>query len=159
MLDGVDLTDFSDPLVLRELYIDRCARVPKDGGVYVVVRDTTEKPDFLLQSGAGWFKQRDPSYPEAVVKDSWVTGARIMYIGKAAGKEGLRQRIRQLIDFGFGKAVGHRGGRLLWHLEDHATMHLRWKTCPRASADYLESELISRFRAEYGLRPFANRAK
>jgi len=41
-----------------------------------------------------------------------------MYVGKAAGQKGLKGRLRQLIDFGFGKCIGHRGGRLLWHLED-----------------------------------------
>jgi hypothetical protein len=78
---------------------------------------------------------------------------------QAGGARGLKQRIGELIDFGFGKSVGHRGGRMLWHLTDHATLRVRWLECPCSEVDAVEPRLISQFKAAYGVRPFANRAK
>jgi hypothetical protein len=97
MLDGIDLSAFSHAVIARDLHLNRFSQVPKDCGVYVIVRDTIESPLFLPRSGAGWFKQLDPSYPEVEVRNSWVNDARVVYIGKGAGASGLRQRIRQLI--------------------------------------------------------------
>jgi hypothetical protein len=64
-----------------------------------------------------------------------------------------------LIDFGFGKPVGHRGGRMLWHLSDYAALSIRWLERPCSDVDAIETQLIGQFRAVYGARPFANRAK
>jgi hypothetical protein len=54
-----------------------------------------------------------------------VSGARIIYIGKAGGARGLKRRIRELIDFGFGKPIEHRGGRMLWHLRGYLPLRIR----------------------------------
>jgi hypothetical protein len=123
------------------------------------VRDGLASPQFSRHSKAGWFKGLDPSYPLQVVTSAWVPKARIVYVGKAAGKRGLRQRVRQLIDFGFGKAVGHRGGRLLWHLKSHRELRLFWMECQKEETDELETRLIARFKARHAARPFANRNK
>jgi hypothetical protein len=56
------------------------------------------------------------SAPRCIVQ-MWVDGAHVMYVGMTAAVGGLRSRLCQLFDFGTGKRVGHRGGRLLWHLE------------------------------------------
>jgi hypothetical protein len=95
-----------------------------------------------------------------MVEDAWVPNARIVYVGTAAGASGLRDRVRPLIQFGFGKAVGHRGGRLLWHLRDHRKLKVFWQDSPREEADRLETQFIAQFkRAHHGRRPFANRNK
>jgi hypothetical protein len=111
----------------------------------------------LRRSKAGWFTGLDPSYSADVVTSAWVPNAKIVYVGKGAGKNGLRQRVGQLIDFGFGKAVGHRGGRLLWHLEDHRALRVFWMECPRKNAEKLKKQLIARFKMMHAARPFANR--
>jgi hypothetical protein len=64
-----------------------------------------------------------------------------------------------LIDFGFGKCVGHRGGRLLWHLEDSEKLLVRWRTCSAVEADQDETNAIASFKKVYGTRPYANRNK
>ena len=126
---------------------------------YVLVRGVMTQPRFRRRSKAGWFKNLDPSYDIAEVRDAWVSSARIVYVGKAAGAKGLKQRIRQLVDFGFGKPIGHRGGRMLWHLPDYQKLQVRWRRCSRSQADRLETCLIGQFRDLYGKRPFANRTK
>jgi hypothetical protein len=157
-VDGIDLTLFAPGTTTSALHQDRYDEVPTTRGVYVVLRDSAEKHEFLATSGAGWFKNRDPSYPENIVNAAWVEGARVMYIGKAEGARGLRQRIRQLVEFGFGKQIGHRGGRMLWHLKDYASLLIRWYECE--DADAMETLLISQFKSVYDdARPFANRLK
>jgi len=158
-LDGIDVATFSGGASVEALHADRYRAVPTGCGVYILVRDGHVLPEFARDSKAGWFKGLDPSYPLEVVTSAWVPKARIVYVGKAAGRKGLRQRVRQLIDFGFGKAVGHRGGRLLWHLGGHHELKLFWMECQREDADGLETRLISGFKARYGVRPYANRNK
>ena len=159
MLDGIDVGEFAPGATLAELYQERYKSLPVDAGVYLVVRDSTDGPSFAQESPAGWFKQKDPSYPISVVNENWVLGAKLVYIGKAAGRRGLRQRVCQLIDFGYGKAIGHRGGRALWHLEDFPTFRLSWQVCDATAADEFESQLIQQFREHHGARPFANMSK
>lgn len=57
--------------------------VPRDPGVYVVVRPTDEPPTFLHTSPAGHFNGKDPTVPVAELEALWVPGTRIVYIGKA----------------------------------------------------------------------------
>ncbi len=60
------------------------AVVPPGPGVYCVVRTiTTGEPTFLPRSPAGHFKGKDPTAPVAELKQLWVTGSEVIYIGKA----------------------------------------------------------------------------
>lgn len=158
-IDGIDMSGFAGARSLRQLHKSRCADVPVGCGVYVLLRESSSHPRFRSKSNAGWFKGLDPSYPISIAKEAWAPGAQVVYVGKAAGAMGLRQRLRQLVDFGFGKPIGHRGGRLLWHLSDHAALRVHWKRCGGSQADRLETRLINHFRKIHGKRPFANRAK
>lgn len=114
---------------------------------------------FLRESTAGWFKGINPSYPWVELAPNWVKNVGIVYIGKAGGSRGLRQRIKQLIDFAYGKPIGHRGGRMLWHLSDWTDLTIQWWICEPGAADALESQLIDKFRSVHGMRPFANMNK
>lgn len=159
VVDGIGLNQLSDGATVQDLYACRCGVVPLVAGVYIVMRNATGKPVFLPKSEAGWFKGQDPSYPTDVVEENWVEGARVVYVGKAAGRQGLRQRLRQLVDFGYGEPVGHRGGRLLWHLSDWRGLAVHWRVCADHHADSSESRLIEQFRATHGKTPFANVSK
>jgi hypothetical protein len=158
-LDGIDLSGFSEPVSVADLANSRCSALPASPGVYVVVRKALSAPEFARESGAGWFKQRDPSYPLSTVRSNWVEGASIVYVGMTAAKRGLRGRVKQLIDFGMGQPVAHRGGRLLWHLRDWRDLKIAWLETSKPEASERESELISVFRSVHGVRPFANLAK
>ncbi|MGX6570586.1 GIY-YIG nuclease family protein (plasmid) [Cupriavidus necator H16] len=158
-IDGIDLSGFTPAVTIKSLHNTRCTHVPTAAGVYVVVRTESTAPKFLSESRAGWFKGQHPSYPEHIVRDNWVEGATVIYVGKACGRNGLRQRVRQLVEFAYGKAIGHRGGRLLWHLAEWEDLQMHWMECPSLAADGLETELIGQFRQMYGDRPFANMTK
>ena len=158
VVDGLDLTAFSEPIRLGDLNESGFAGIPAERGVYVVLRKSSAAPAFLERSPAGWFKGLDPSYPLAFVKSNWVSGAHVLYVGKAESRRGgLANRVRHLVRFGFGHSAAHRGGRLIWHLADAAELQLRWHLEPDANTG--ESQLIEAFRAAHGIRPFANLRK
>ena len=157
--DGIDLREFSCPVTVEELHRTRCAELPIACGVYVVLHLRTPGPVFLPTSSAGWFKGKDPSYPADVVKAKWVPCATVVYVGKTVSKKGLRGRVRALVDFAFGKPVGDRGGRLLWHLMHWEQLQVLWREYPAARVDAMETSLIATFRAVHDARPFANMVK
>ena len=159
MIDQVLVVGFSKPETIAELFRTRCDGVPDSAGIYLIERTSDNTPRYITSTG-GRFKGKDPNYSREVFESNWVTGAHIVYVGKAAGKKGLRRRLNQLIDFGCGKPTGHRGGRLLWHLEDNQNLLVRWREHPKDEADRAESAAIAIFKKSHqGMRPFANMNK
>jgi hypothetical protein len=159
-IDQISIAGFSDPTTVAELRMTRCANVPSHTGIYLIERDAEGAPKFRIPSTGGWFNGLDPDYPPDIIQANWVVGGHIVYVGKAAGLVGLRRRLRQFIDFGCGKPVPHRGGRLLWHLQDSDELLVRWRTCAPHEAERAETTAITDFkRSHRGLRPFANMNK
>lgn len=129
--------------------------IPDVPGVYMVLRDSVERPYFLVRGSGGYFKGKDPNVPLSELCANWVEGANVLYIGKA---KSLRKRISQYLRFGDGKPVGHWGGRYIWQLADAQELIFCWMPVI-GDADAVETEMICRFREHYGSRPFANLMK
>ncbi len=131
--------------------------VPRTAGVYAVLRESDEPPEFRSESPGGRFKGRDPTAPIETLGAMWVDGVQALYFGKA---EDLQRRLRQYARFGKGEPVGHWGGRYIWQLADSADLVVAWKRCdPSVSARSLESELLHAFVDSHGALPFANIAR
>lgn len=115
-------------------------------------------PKFLEQSPAGHFKGKDPSVSKTKLETNWVPGAKVIYIGKAgdSGSSCLRQRIKQYLDFGQGKPVGHHGGRCIWQIESSNEFLVCWKKVEKQMPRDVERELIDEFTDKFGRLPFAN---
>ena len=158
-LDGIDLHKFRSPVTINHLRQTKCEDIPQVPGVYIVLHPQKSRPVFLIMSTGGWFNGIDPSYKIEDMRRNWVKGATILYIGKAVGKKGLRQRIEQLVAFGAGKPVGHRGGRLIWHIKKSNKLLIRWRELPYGNPYRFESKLINQFKKVHGVRPFANLTK
>jgi hypothetical protein len=105
----------------------------------------------LVKSPGGWFKGKDPTVDVSILESNWVNGSDVIYVGKA---DDLHRRLRQYIDFGAGRPVGHWGGRLIWQLSQSTDLLLAW-TVDRAALAR-EAALISDFVEEFGVMPFAN---
>lgn len=125
--------------------------VPVDPGAYVVFRLREAPPVFIDPGSGGWFKGRDPNVRTETLRDNWVVGANVVYIGKATS---LRSRVGQLIKFGHGSNIGHQGGRYLWQLADAFDLLVAWQGHPDPSGR--ETALIEAFVDDYGTFPFAN---
>jgi len=156
-IDGIALDGFGAAVSVSELLGTRCRQVPTDAGIYLVTYEGEERPEFLEVGTGGRFRDLDPNHPIEVLDANWVDGGRVVYVGKAAGEEGLYQRIRQLVRFGNGKRAAHRGGRALWQIAGAHALEVRWRTCAAAVAADQESEAIAAFADGHdGRRPFAN---
>lgn len=137
------------------------ADVPNVAGVYVVLRPRPDLPTFCETSAARWLLGRDPSIPLRKLKEAWVPGAAVVYIGKADsganGGRGLAQRLKEYRRQGTGEGNNHRGGRYVWHLADSDQLLVAWKPTPDQAPSDVEFDLIGEFVGHYGSRPFANR--
>ncbi len=140
-----------------ELRSTQFAEIPATPGVYTVHRPKLGEPTFLEESPAGRFKDRDPTVSPATLRENWVSGAGVVYIGKA---DALRTRLRQYARFGAGERVGHWGGRYIWQLADAGELLVAWhEVAWGESAREYERRLLARFADLHaGRRPFANLA-
>jgi len=160
IVDGISLEGFSGPLSVGALREARCSCVPAEFGIYVIIRTSDDTPKFLAESSGGRFKKKDPTCCPEFVRANWVQGAHVVYVGKAAGRQGLRRRLHDLIAFGYGEVVGHWGGRLLWHLPEKEKLLVRWQICSSQQADTAETQAIGKFKSIHGgRRPYANLRK
>jgi hypothetical protein len=142
---------------VAKLRADSLHDVPRDEGIYAVVGDGSP-PRFLKASPAGRFKGQDPTVPTSLLRAKWVDGAELLYVGKAprgaSGHRGLAARLAELIAFGFGRPVGHWGGRYLWQLAGSRELEVAWLAT--ATPVNLENQILTSFRASFGRYPFAN---
>lgn len=113
------------------------------------------KPRFIEVSRGGHFKGKDPSVKINALRDKWVPGASIVYIGKA---ENMQRRLREFSRFGAGAAIGHWGGRYLWQVAESDDWLVCWKACDdNETALGAEAALLKAFGEAHGGRlPFAN---
>ncbi|KAD3515008.1 hypothetical protein GD627_11905 [Arthrobacter yangruifuii] len=133
--------------------------VPREPGVYSVLRSTNSTHEVLDTSVGGWFKGTDPTDDPAKLKGR-LWDAPTIYIGKADaganGTRGLRKRIGEFAKFGQGLAVGHKGGRYIWQLSNSRDLRIAWLPVTDRSAKVVEDELMEEFFVAYGQLPFAN---
>jgi len=131
-----------------------CAGLPEKPGVYVVLNPNKEK-SFLPESVGGHFKGKNPTVSLGELEENWVDDAAVLYIGQTTRT--LNKRVNEYMCFGKGKRVAHKGGRLIWQLENHLDLIVCFRVDDNPPA--LESEMMKKFEANYGRLPFANLRK
>ena len=159
------------PLIMAGgIITQRQAQIVIDAGADIIVspifqmnlvRLCKSQPTFLKKGTGGFFKDRNPNVDILTLEEKWVDRTEILYIGKAGGgtsSSTLYKRIKQYLDFGNGKKVGHWGGRYIWQLQDSDDLYFCWKetqtgNLPREE----ETSLITIFKESHeGKLPFAN---
>lgn len=157
---GIRRAEFEGFKPISELMKSGCCEVPKEPGVYIVLRENSEPPRFLDRSTGGHYKGIDPTVEKHVLEEKWegVPRAIVLYIGKAGpGKTAnLMNRLRKFVRFGQGKPVAHRGGRYIWQMCDSGDLLVCWKSTRRCDPREMEKTLICEFEGVYGHLPFAN---
>jgi len=125
--------------------------VPQGHGVYVVLRQDNQLPHTLLEENPVR-RARLRKYTLEDLNRRWVVGTPIVYIGKAMGQEGLRDRLKPFSK----KSSSHSGGRAIWQLQEADLLLVCWIETPHHRADRVEDDFIDQFKAVYGRIPFAN---
>ena len=149
---------FTGFLPIANLWNDHSV-IPKEPGVYLILNTDLSKKSFLSTGVGGFFKGQDPNVSIDKLSAKWVDTSHVIYIGKAGGDNSsatLRQRLKQYLDFGKGKPVGHRGGRYIWQLSHHPELLIAWKILKNTDPRTEEKKLIADFDFNYGKLPFAN---
>ena len=144
---------------VKALQENACADVPKVQGIYIVFRNAKTPPKFMLKNIGGHFKKKDPSVSIKELTDNWVDNAKILYIGKAGGRDSsatLKSRLWQYVQFGAGRPIGHWEGRYIWQLEDSSELLVGWKAFDVEEPKDVENNMVAEFVIKYGKRPFAN---
>lgn len=135
-------------------------QIPDIRGVYMVVRKIGSQPQFRATGSGGHYKGTDPNVPIEKLRKNWVEETCVLYIGKAGDEHSqatLRSRLRQYLQFGAGKPIGHKGGRYIWQLWDAEDLLFCWKPLPSGNPPKEETALLAAFKGQYeGRLPFAN---
>jgi len=160
---AVEAAGFRGFVPIRELRVQSCRQIPREPGVYLVFRPSTDTPGFLEKGTGATFKERNPNVSLEALHRAWVPAATVLYIGKAGTDQGsanLRTRISQYVRFGTGEAAPHWGGRYIWQLADADDLLFAWKevAASRLPRDE-ERELLAAFQQTFLKLPFANRAE
>lgn len=126
--------------------------VPREPGIYVVLRTSTTRPEILeltrARAGSGtrcMTLRRDGSRGHPCC-----TSAKLR---PRAG--GLRKRLAQYAR----KGSSHAGGRSIWQLADQDELLVAWATTPGESAEDVEIRYRATFADVYKQWPFANRKR
>lgn len=157
-IDDIRAAGFSGFRKIHDLMEDS-STIPRQRGVYMVLRDVASSVSFTVEGTGGFFKGKDPNVSLALLEANWVEGTSIVYIGKAGAVGSaatLQSRLRQYLKFGKGKNVGHWGGRLIWQIDGASELVMCWKPMPDGDPRAAEAAMIREFVAEHGKRPFAN---
>jgi hypothetical protein len=91
----------------------------------------------------------------SVLREKWVDGTEILYIGKAGTS--LRRRLRTYMKFGMGFPSPHKGGSYIWQLADSRELLVCWKVLPVGTdSESIEKNMICDFVKKHGKFPLAN---
>jgi hypothetical protein len=127
--------------------------VPCEHGIYVVLR-ARDGPHVIVSENP--VVRGNVTYSVAELEGLWISETPVLYIGKAAGAAGLRDRLQPFSR----KSRSHSGGRSLWQLQEADSLLVAWIKTPGEQADAVETAWINAFkRSHANRRPFANRAK
>lgn len=139
------------PTTLETLFRNNCECIPTASGIYRIII-----PDGLSTSFFNNPKMDSKyNYNNVLLSEKYLANnSNLLYIGKASGKSGLRQRIRQYMNVGFGTAKNHMGGRAIWQMENAALFLLEYEVCYNCSQR--EHELLAKFHSCHGNYPLAN---
>ena len=141
---------------VEELHCAGCAQVPEEQGVYFVSVPPGLTVVFQERFRTPLKGTKAVPYPVKTLEDKYAAQGRprLLYIGKAGGRKGLRQRLRQYICCGYGETGRHLGGRAIWQVRDCEKLLISWEICP--NPEQREHALLKDFQRRWQSYPVAN---
>lgn len=122
-------------------------------GIYIIVRpESFQDVCFEERSAAGRYKGKNPTVTIEKLKNKWVDGADVLYIGKS--ETSVQKRMQQHRDFWYGEAVPAWGGRIIAQLQNFGNLEVWYFPCDIPKN--MEHTLLKEFEAKYKQLPFAN---
>jgi hypothetical protein len=159
-IESIKNSGFSGFKKIYELKLN-ASPIPRIKGVYLVLCPDDSKVEFVEKGTGGFFKDKNPNVTTSDLQKSWIEAAHIVYIGKAGGSDSdatLNSRLKQYLNFGQGKKVGHWGGRYIWQIKNIDDYIICWKELPKDEPRSIEIKLMELFRQKFNTLPFANLA-
>lgn len=148
---------FSKFETIEELYNCKNKNIPNEAGVYVVVKPKDMDLVFINNTTAlNEYNGKNMLYSADILKAKYEkTDKIILYIGKAGGANNrLKQRIRQLVKYGYKEGSNHRGGRAMWQIENNKKLIVGYFVCDKPEKE--KQELLLDYKIRYGEFPVAN---
>lgn len=139
-------------VTMKELLRSDCGNLPEEPGVYWVLAPE----GFRIRFHERPYHPKSKLYAAQTLQNKLDKTAdqKILYIGKAQGKRGLRQRLRQYVNYGQGKTNIHQGGRAIWQIEENEFLLLGYEVS--SQADVRERQLLQGFKEKNHSYPLAN---
>lgn len=139
-------------VTVNELCCNHCSSIPDAPGIYWIL--APEGMPILFHERA--YHSKAQIYPLEKLHNKFenCTEHKTLYIGKAEGKHGLRQRLKQYMDYGQGKGNIHRGGRAIWQIENSDFLLVAYEVCEHPSTQ--EHQLLREYLEQNGTYPLAN---
>ena len=157
MVSIVKINHLGGKATLAELWDDFCKHdpcrksylVPPQKGIYCIYAPLGMEINFkdTIDNHPGDAYRVEDLESKRVSSD-------ILYIGKASGKRGLFQRLRQYMRYGFDTGNNHRGGRAIFQIVGYEQLICEWYSCEQCEAE--EHRLLEDFKHSYGTHPVAN---
>ena len=133
-------------------------KIPNNNGVYFIV-NLVESTPIQFTDDIGNIKTeyqgKSLLYNESDLIRKYNNGDKtILYIGKAEREDGLRKRLQEYIDYGYGKNASHRGGRAIWQIKNNKQLGLCWIEVD--NSEKIEKQLLTKYKQKYKTFPVAN---
>lgn len=137
---------------LETLHSLGCCGIPDVSGVYWVLAPE----GFPIQFEPTSPNPAAPFYPVDVLTQKYAgcKDKQVLYIGKAGGKNGLRQRLKQYMKYGRNESTNHKGGRAIWQIQNAGMLLLTYEPCSDCAAR--EHQLLRDYHTANGCYPLAN---
>lgn len=149
---------------LKKEIDDSTLDIPNEEGYYMIYTPS----DFIIRiredtDAIDTYQGRSLLYPISILEKKLSDISLIkdddkylFYIGKAdkSNGRGLKKRISEFVNYGYGACNNHRGGRAIWQIANNKELLLDYIVCQNAAQT--ESFLLMTYREKHNTYPFAN---
>lgn len=178
-------SDKNKEKTLEEYKNTKCREISSENGIYVAKNsenkeiEILEKPEIFLYDKPDVTKTHNKSEDGFTDKCKCINNL-YLYVGKANGKNGIKDRLKKYINYGYGGHDTHCGGYHLWFVKNNKNLYVNYATIEeikekqselykqadvmqqkysKSISEIIEMGLICLHDLVYGYAPLANSQK